>query len=349
MAAGQLADVVQPWDPWWTSTAAARLELGAGGTPLVAAAEGPLASADPDAPAAPDSGLPAPPSRPLPPLSALTKALPSPLLRYQLLDLLYCYCYTLRLYNGDYAWEAAAAADVLFALSAVLAAAPSAPSSSAAGGDDSAACMLLGCVQRACQPPVGSRDSRGLAIGVLADVAAVLQLGRAVVLTALMDTSRLVEAARQQLEEGSGGSSSRSRQVGIRWTVCLRGAAGGCWTGCGGCYAAPAGHPPPPLPAQPLQEQKELRRLLVAAERKLLFFLSWANEQPGELYELLALAAAAEAQKHSQALGSHPAGAAGGADGLAAQLGATSLGSGRAAAQPEQPQGQAAAVLIEEL
>ncbi len=172
-----------------------------------------------------DSVLPPPPSRPLPPLAALTQAPPSPLLRHQLLDLLYAYCLTLRRYNGDYRWEAPDAADTLFALSAVLAA--TSPGGAAGGGDGSsssssgsggawvgthdvsagAAPTLLSCVQRACQPPVGSCDARGFAINVLSDVAAILQLGRPVVLTALMDTTRLLTAARQQLEAGQAGGA----------------------------------------------------------------------------------------------------------------------------------------------
>jgi hypothetical protein len=91
----------------------------------------------------------------------------------------------------------------------------------------------------------------------------------------------------------------------------------------------------------------------VAAERKLLFFLSWANEQPGELYELLALAAAGEHQKHAAALGSQVAPAAGAVEGLAAQLGAVSLGQARQQAAQAGPAGagtaRATSVLIEEL
>lgn len=256
LAAGELSGAVQPWQPWWLSEEAARLELGAGGTALVAeeqaaaaaaaGGEGRQASGMPGEQAAEaqeqqqqqaagqppkqgdgqatGSALPPPPSRPLPPLSALTRAAPSPLLRHQLLDLLYAYCLTLRRYNGDYRWEATDAADTLFALSAVLAAtAPGGASSNAASstsssssssdlpgvGDASAGppSVLLGCMQRACQPPVGSRDARGFAVSVLSDVAAMLQLGRPVVLTALMDTTRLVEAAKQQLEAGQSGES----------------------------------------------------------------------------------------------------------------------------------------------
>ena len=48
------------------------------------------------------SNLPAAPSHPLPLLASLTKFAPSPLLQWQLLDILYTYCFVMRLYNGDY-------------------------------------------------------------------------------------------------------------------------------------------------------------------------------------------------------------------------------------------------------
>lgn len=79
----------------------------------------------------------------------------------------------------------------------------------------------------------------------------------------------------------------------------------------------------------------------MAAERKLLFFLAWANEQPPEAYDHLAMAAAAEQQKHAAAAvaatGQRPAGAA--------QPGLLDLSGGTAGSS----RGAAAAVLIEEL
>lgn len=365
LAAGELSGAVEAWRPWWLTEDAARLELSAGGTALVTAeaageeAEGASAGAraqggnilqqqqqqqtqlqrqqqaqgsgqEAAGQAALSSTLPVPPSRPLPPLAVLTKAAPSPLLQYQLLDLLYAYCLTLRRYNGDYQWEAADAADTLFALSSVLAAvvppsqlgSSSTSASSETSTAEAAAPALLGCVQRACQPPVGSRESRTFAVSVLSDVAAMLQLGRPVVLTALMDASRLVEAARQQVE-----------------------AAGNAGGGEGGS-------------TRDKQQQKQLRRRLVAAERKLLFFLSWANEQPLEAYELLAMTTTAEHQKHAAALGagSQPAAAAGGLQSLLVGRPSTGSGpgmpgAGRAAEAEAGGDGRAplSRVLIEEL
>ena len=110
--------------------------------------------------------LPPPPTKPLPPLAALTRAQPSPVLQYHLLDLLFAYCYVLRLYNGDYTTDPADAAGLAFSLSAVLeataaaaaggpaAAAGAQPAPGAAGagaaGEPSAASTLLDCIRWNC-------------------------------------------------------------------------------------------------------------------------------------------------------------------------------------------------------
>ncbi len=46
--------------------------------------------------------MPEPPGEPLPRLAALSRAPPSPLLRWQALQLLYAYCLALRTYHGDW-------------------------------------------------------------------------------------------------------------------------------------------------------------------------------------------------------------------------------------------------------
>ena len=49
-----------------------------------------------------DAAVPEPPRESLPSLSMLTKAQPSPLLRWQLLEIVYAYCCTLRVFHGDW-------------------------------------------------------------------------------------------------------------------------------------------------------------------------------------------------------------------------------------------------------
>lgn len=46
--------------------------------------------------------LPPAPEHALPLLKSLTRVEPSPLLQWQLLDIMYAYVYLMRLYNGDY-------------------------------------------------------------------------------------------------------------------------------------------------------------------------------------------------------------------------------------------------------
>ena len=52
------------------------------------------------------SAIPAPPEAALPRLAALSRAAPSPLLQWQLVEMLYAYCATVRLYQGDWASDA---------------------------------------------------------------------------------------------------------------------------------------------------------------------------------------------------------------------------------------------------
>ena len=66
----------------------------------------PAGGQPPDSASTRAGGLPAPLAQPLPQLSALVRGTPSPLLRWQVLDLLYSYCLAMRLYNGDWSSQA---------------------------------------------------------------------------------------------------------------------------------------------------------------------------------------------------------------------------------------------------
>ena len=52
------------------------------------------------------SAIPEAPETALPRLAALSRAPPSPLLQWQLLELLYAYCSTMHLFQGDWASDA---------------------------------------------------------------------------------------------------------------------------------------------------------------------------------------------------------------------------------------------------
>ena len=52
------------------------------------------------------SAIPEAPKAALPRLAALSRAPPSPLLQWQLLEILYAYCSTMHLFQGDWAFDA---------------------------------------------------------------------------------------------------------------------------------------------------------------------------------------------------------------------------------------------------
>lgn len=60
-----------------------------------------------------DDAVPEPPREALPSLASLTRTHPSPLLRWQLLEILYAYCCTLRTFHGDWHEEPQVSAPVL--------------------------------------------------------------------------------------------------------------------------------------------------------------------------------------------------------------------------------------------
>lgn len=127
---GQLSHLVPPWQPWWTSEAAAALQLNAAGQRVVqdmeqlhtqVAQQQQQQGRDPqklvrDSSAGEGAAaglLPRPSEEPLPSLQELAGKghRPSPLLPWQLLQLLVAYCAVLRQFNGEpeaeEGWEAA--------------------------------------------------------------------------------------------------------------------------------------------------------------------------------------------------------------------------------------------------
>ncbi|KAG2426471.1 hypothetical protein HXX76_011701 [Chlamydomonas incerta] len=128
------------WQPWWATPEARELSLSAAGQRLVAplpsdpsSASGGTVSGGAVSGGAVSGGavsaLPPTPAAPLPRLAALTRAPPSPLLAWHVVEVLYSYCHVMRRAGGDWARggggeaaAAAAAAAALLSLTDVLAA-----------------------------------------------------------------------------------------------------------------------------------------------------------------------------------------------------------------------------------
>ena len=102
---GRISSELPLWSPWWTAEVFISEMRGEGRGGAGAA---PITEGAPPIPAS------------LPPLSTLTKQPPSPLLIYNLADILYAYALVMRLSNGEWQPEPGEAASDVVRLSAVL-------------------------------------------------------------------------------------------------------------------------------------------------------------------------------------------------------------------------------------
>ena len=263
---------VQPWQPWWTTQAAAELQLSASGTKCTELLVENTTHVEHRA--STSSGtheqilIPSPPAAPLPPLSSLTSKPPSPALPLHLLDLLYSYCIVLRLFNGQYSTDVLDAAATVLSASSILGDVHSPPSST-----DVPSTVLLNSIVHVCSTEAGrAQVPRSFAIGILSDVATVLQLGRSVVVTALTDLSRIVDAGLEEARSCiSNFKSSSSPDKGDN---------------------SESKTNKEELQEHQLQQQeyKKMITQLKLAQRKLLFFISWANEVADTITPGLAMA-----------------------------------------------------------
>jgi hypothetical protein len=154
VASGKFSHMIKPWDPWWTHPLAHNLALTKAGTQLVQSLEEqvPEKTTLVDEDSLSDSGgealsagsdIPAPPDTPLQAIKDLTSKQPSPLLGVHLTEAIYGYCFTMRLFNGDWESDPLDAALVLLAIAKVL-------------GDgafpESVGAALAECLENVCSP-----------------------------------------------------------------------------------------------------------------------------------------------------------------------------------------------------
>eukprot|EP00958_Prasinococcus_capsulatus_P013911 scaffold1443_cov260-Prasinococcus_capsulatus_cf.AAC.2 len=176
---------------------------------------------------------------------------PSPLLRFHVLDVLYSYCFTCLVHNGDWEADLLTAVGSFFHLSGVLShqEAPASFSRAFAGGMERVAGEL--------------GHGRRFAVQLLGEVLNVLDDGVEAVLLALVDAKR--HAERAVATRGHHGIPRPRRPP------------------CGLSPASPA-WPDPPVPGGALAEQsgrKQMRKQIRAGVQKLHFFAAWVNAKRG--------------------------------------------------------------------
>ncbi|XP_021757730.1 zinc finger HIT domain-containing protein 2-like [Chenopodium quinoa] len=187
---GELSKMIEPWEPWWLKPSARTISLSHGGTRLIQ----PLASEEASGSHSVEnleSEIPPGPETPLPSPKNLTSAEPSPLLPFHLVDILYSYCFTLRLYNGDWSSDSIGASMVVLNVSAVL---------SQGAQPESLLEAVSYCLEQTCSPDFRHMGGLQFGFGVLDDVVSLISLGRAAVVCALCDLQRMIAAGEMELK-----------------------------------------------------------------------------------------------------------------------------------------------------
>ncbi|OIV89259.1 hypothetical protein TanjilG_24113 [Lupinus angustifolius] len=203
IAYGELSKMIKPWDPWWSKPSARKIRLSREGTQLVQ----PLS--EQELPEDESSDIPRGPETRLPPLSRLSLKEPSPLLTVHLVDILYSYCFTLRLYNGDWKSDALGSVMVVLSVSSVL---------GQGGQPETVLESLSHCLEQICSPAYRHMGGLQFGLSVVDDVISLLALGSSALVCALCDMHRLIQEGGK---EAKSENPRKMRRNEIRSTIKL--------------------------------------------------------------------------------------------------------------------------------
>lgn len=203
VASGELSKLIQPWTPWWTTPSARTISLSKEGSQLVMPLQEQEETMLCSSSSSGDdfSQIPAGPENPLPPLCQLSRVEASPLLSIHLVDILFSYCFTLRLYNGDWHSDALGAATVVLSVSKVL---------DDEGRPETVAEALGACLEQACSPAYRQAGGFKFGIGLIDDIICLLSLGSNALVCTLCDLQRLIQAGERMFKSEKIGKAKRS-------------------------------------------------------------------------------------------------------------------------------------------
>nr|GMD11766.1 zinc finger HIT domain-containing protein 2 [Ipomoea batatas] len=203
IASGELSKLIKPWEPWWTKQSAKYISLGLDGTQLVQpiSKEESTATSEDDIESEPLHDIPPGPESPLPSVSKLSAAAPSPLLAVHLVDIVYSYCFTLRIYNGDWQSDPIGSATVLLSVSSVM---------GQGAQPETVLEALSHCLEQTCSPALRHMGGLQLGFRLIEDVIELLYLGGAALVCLLSDLRRLIQSAEKELKSAKQPKSERS-------------------------------------------------------------------------------------------------------------------------------------------
>ncbi|XP_022736381.1 zinc finger HIT domain-containing protein 2-like [Durio zibethinus] len=192
LASGELSKMIEPWDPWWLKPAARKICLGKDGARLIQPMANQEALVSPeDVESKESSGIPLGPETTLPSLCKLISTDPSPLLAIHLVDIVYSYCFTLRVYNGDWQSDAIGSAMMILSISCVL---------GQAGQPETVREAVSYCLEQTCSPVYRHIGGLQFGLALVDDVASLLSLGGPALICMLCDLQKIILAAERELK-----------------------------------------------------------------------------------------------------------------------------------------------------
>lgn len=234
VASGELSKLIEPWEPWWLKPSARTISLSREGTQRVQ----PITKQEPDSSPRVHE-VPPGPETALTPVNKLSSTEPSPLLAVHLVDILYSYCFSLRLYNGDWESDPMGSVMVVLTISFVL---------GQGGQPETVSEALSNCLEQTCSPAFRHTGGSRFGLGLLDDVVSLLSLGGDGLVCGLCDLYRMIKGGMREVKLDKGRNTKRT----------------------------------------------EIKRKLMAGERKVYFLMCWVHEQPPETWSSLAALVMAE-------------------------------------------------------
>lgn len=193
VASGELSKMIEPWEPWWLKPSVRTLSLSQEGSqlvqPLVNQQKAAVSSHE-DLESNDSTEIPSGPETPLPPLRKLCSQQPSPLVVVNLIDIIYSYCFTLRLYNGDWHMDAEGSAMVLLSVSSVL---------GSGRQPETVREALCLCLEQTCSPAYKHMGGFQFGLGLIDDLMTLLSHGGSALICSLCDLQRLIQAGGRDL------------------------------------------------------------------------------------------------------------------------------------------------------
>lgn len=117
-----------------------------------------------------------------------------------MVDVLYSYCFTLRLYNGDWHSDPLGSATVALGMSKVM---------GDLGRPETVAEALAACLEETCSPVYRHTGGFSFGIGLVDDVVCLLSLGTNALVCLLCDLQRLIQAGERILKSEKIGKTER--------------------------------------------------------------------------------------------------------------------------------------------